>query len=121
MKTKINKTKIGSAKTKTGVTKTIVLPIQISGTPTLNEDQQENAKDQMAEEMTEEHLEDPMQYLRDIYGDQEATKEAIRIAGIDIDEASEDAISQDGWQHFLARYDGNSNELESGFTYWRTN
>jgi hypothetical protein len=81
----------------------------------------DNAVEEAVEKMTEEQLEDPMQYLEDIYGKQDAMKEAIRIAGIDIDEATDDAISQDGWQHFIASYDGNSIDLPNGRVLVRTN
>jgi hypothetical protein len=40
---------------------------------------------------------------------------------IDIDEAAEDAIDVDGWEHFVAHYDGESHELNSGVVYWRMN
>lgn len=40
---------------------------------------------------------------------------------INIDEAVEDAIATDGWQHFLARYDGKSYETKSDYVYWRIN
>jgi hypothetical protein len=75
----------------------------------------------LAENMTEELLKDPMSYLEDIYGKEDAVKEAIRIAGIDIDAAAEDAVDTDGAEHFLAHYDGNSYETKSGLVYWRTN
>lgn len=74
----------------------------------------------VAEKMAEERLKDPMGYLEEIYGD-EAAAQAIKIAGFDIDAAAEDAIDTDGWQHFLARYDGNSEETRSGFVFWREN
>jgi len=67
-----------------------------------------------------EILADPLEYLRDIYGP-DAVKEAIRIAGINIDEAAEDAVAADGDGHFLASYDGNVNSLPSGGDYWRHN
>jgi hypothetical protein len=76
--------------------------------------------DEFAEDMTNDQLRDPMEYLRDIFGD-DTTKKAIEIAGIDIDEAAEAAVSEDGPEHFVARYDGNSSETKSGFVYWRTN
>ena len=76
--------------------------------------------DAFAEDMTDDQLKDPMEYLRDIYGENTA-KKAIEIAGIDIDEAAEDAVSEDGPEHFVARYDGKSHETKSGFVYWRTN
>jgi len=74
----------------------------------------------VAEKMAEERLKDPMEYLDDIYGD-DAAAQAIQIAGIDIDAAADDAVDTDGWQHFLARYDGNSSETKSGFVFWREN
>ena len=46
---------------------------------------------------------------------------AIEIAGIDIDAAADDAVDTDGWEHFLARYDGKSHETDSGLVYWRVN
>lgn len=74
----------------------------------------------VAEAMTEEQLKDPMSYLEDIYGD-EAVEQAIKIAGIDIDAAAEDAVDTDGAEHFLARYDGNYHETKNGLVYWRSN
>ncbi len=40
---------------------------------------------------------------------------------IDVDEAAENAIDVDGWEHFIAHYDGVSHELNSGVVYWRMN
>lgn len=75
----------------------------------------------VAEKMTEERLKDPMEYLEEIYGDEAAAK-AIEIAGIDIDAAAEEAVRDDGPEHFLARYDGNYYTTSpSGFVYWRDN
>lgn len=77
--------------------------------------------EELAEAQTKEQLKDPMQYLEDIYGDEAAAK-AIEIAGIDIDDAAEEAVSSDGPAHFLNSYDGNSYTTKpSGFVYWRTN
>jgi hypothetical protein len=76
--------------------------------------------EELADKITEEKLQDPMQYLEDIYGDDAAAK-AIEIAGIDIDAAADDAVDTDGWEHFLARYDGNSHETASGLVFWRVN
>jgi hypothetical protein len=76
--------------------------------------------EEVAEAMTKEQLRDPMQYLEDIYGDDAAAK-AIEIAGIDINAAAEDAVSTDGPEHFVARYDGNSHTTPSGLVYWRDN
>jgi hypothetical protein len=77
--------------------------------------------EELAEKQTEEQLRDPMSYLEEIYGKEEATKEAIRIAGIDIDAAAEDAVDTDGAGHFLSSYDGSTSETKSGLVYWRTN
>lgn len=74
----------------------------------------------VAEKMAEERLKDPMEYLEEIYGDEAATQ-AIKIAGFDVDAAAEDAVDTDGWQHFLSRYDGNSDETASDFVFWREN
>lgn len=81
----------------------------------------EDAITDLAERITTELLKDPMDYLSDIYGDEEAVKQAIKIAGIDEDAAAEDAVDTDGWEHFLSRYDGNSYETASRFVYWREN
>lgn len=74
----------------------------------------------VADKMTEEQLKDPMAYLEDIYGD-DAAKQAIEIAGIDVDAAAEDAVDTDGEAHFLARYDSNDYHTKSGLVYWRDN
>jgi len=76
--------------------------------------------EELAERQVDEMLRNPMSYLEDIYGPEEAVEQAIKIAGIDIDAAAEDAVDTDGWQHFLAHYDGNSHETASGLVYWRT-
>jgi hypothetical protein len=76
--------------------------------------------DAFADDMTNDQLKDPMSYLRDIYGG-DAAKEAIRIAGIDVDAAAEDAVDTDGPEHFVGHYDGKSHETKSHFVYWRTN
>ena len=62
-----------------------------------------------------------MGYLRDVFGDQDAAKQAIRIAGIDTDAAAEDAIAADGAGHFLSSYDGEVHDLPHGGQYWRHN
>lgn len=74
----------------------------------------------LAEEKTSRDLKDPVDYLVEIYGRDQAIAEAIKIAGIDIDAAAEDAVNTDGPEHFVAPYDGNSHELDCGWVYWRT-
>lgn len=80
-----------------------------------------NEIEELAQKQAESQLQDPMEYLEDIYGREDAAKEAIKIAGIDIDAAADDAVDTDGWEHFLARYDGKSHETDSGLVYWRVN
>lgn len=80
-----------------------------------------NEIEELAQKQAEEQLRDPMAYLEDIYGREDATKEAIRIAGIDIDAAAEDAVDTDGAAHFLSSYDGQSYETPGGLVYWRHN
>lgn len=76
--------------------------------------------EELAASLTEAELKDPMEYLRDIYGD-DAAKKAIDIAGIDIDAAAEEAVDTDGPAHFLSSYDGQSYTTPGGLVYWRTN
>ena len=75
----------------------------------------------MAEAMTEEQLKDPIEYLTDMLGNEEGMKEAVRIGGIDIDAAAEEAVSTDDEGHYLSSYDGNTSNTSNGFVYWRTN
>jgi hypothetical protein len=77
--------------------------------------------EELATKQTESQLKDPMEYLEDIYGREDAVKQAIKIAGIDIDAAAEEAVDTDGPAHFLARYDGNSYTTNAGLVYWRAN
>lgn len=66
-------------------------------------------------------LKNPMQYLEDIYGKEDARKQAIEIAGLDIDKAAKEAINADGAGNYLSSYDGELNETPGGFAYWRHN
>jgi len=84
------------------------------------EDESEAMTDKV-EEMTDSDLSDPIQYIKDIYGDDEGIKKAMEIGGIDIKEASEDAIITDGVAHFLSTYDGNEVELSDGSVMYRVN
>lgn len=77
--------------------------------------------EELAESLTEEQLKDPMEYLQDIYGKEDAVKKAIEIAGLDIEEAAKEAVGADGAGHFLSSYDNNTNVTPSGLVYWRQN
>lgn len=77
--------------------------------------------EELAEGETEQQLKDPISYLSDIYGDEDAVKKAIEIAGIDEKAAAEEAVRVDGVGHFLSGYDGNIHDGPGGIVYWRTN
>jgi hypothetical protein len=83
-------------------------------------EEQTEPSDEWVESKAQEILRDPIEYLRDIYGN-ETMKRAIEIAGINIDEAADEAISADGYAHFLSTYDGHTHELPSGGVWWRHN
>ena len=85
------------------------------------EDPSEEEIEELAEHQTDEEMKDPMQYLEDIYGREDAIKKAIEIAGIDIDAAAEDAVDSDGAAHYLNSYDGKTHVTKSGLVYWRHN
>ena len=78
-------------------------------------------EDEFAEDMTDEQLKDPIGYLEDIYGKEDAQKKAAEIGGIDLDAAAEEAVRVDGAAHFMCSYDGNYDTSPSGFIYWRNN
>ena len=71
--------------------------------------------EEMIEEVTNEKLEDPVQFLKDIYGEEDGIKQAIEQGGIDAQAAAEYAVDADGWPHTL----GNSHDLPSGAVYVR--
>jgi hypothetical protein len=73
------------------------------------------------ENMTSEQLQDPIGYLEEIYGREDAQKKAAEIGGIDTDAAAEEAVRSDGAAHFMCGYDGNYETSPSGFIYWRHN
>jgi hypothetical protein len=77
--------------------------------------------EQLAEKMTEEQLKDPMDYLKELYGKEDAVKKAIEIAGIDERAAAEEAVDTDGMGHFLSPYDGEYQEGPDGIIWWRHN
>lgn len=76
--------------------------------------------DELREAIATDRSQDPMDWIRDIWGDDAAAK-AMEVGGIDFDAAAEGAIDTDGWPHFLCRYDGNYDTTDSGFVWWRDN
>lgn len=77
--------------------------------------------EELAEKMAEDQLSDPMAWLEDIYGKEDAVKKAIEIAGLDIEEAAKEAVGADGPGHFLSSYDGATHITPAGLVYWRQN
>jgi len=71
-------------------------------------------------EYFESQLDDPVGYFVDeagIYTIEELLKQPwIRI---DIEKAAEEAVSTDGWAHFLSLYDGNYHTTKNGLVYFR--
>jgi hypothetical protein len=77
--------------------------------------------EEIKEKTAEERSQDPMQWLQDL-GFENPTEKAIEVAGIDIDGAVDEAISSDGWAHFISYYDGDYRETpRHHYVYWRTN
>lgn len=64
---------------------------------------------------------DPEDYLSDLGVENIFEYAQEHGVGVDIKAAAEEAVSTDGWQHFLCGYDGNSHSLPSGHMYWRQN
>jgi len=80
----------------------------------------DSAWDDYIEATIEEQLEDPVQYLKDMLGDEDGMKTAMRIGGINYREAAEAAVSTDGTAHFLASYSGKEIQLPGGAVAYRT-
>jgi len=89
--------------------------------PNRGEDVPEEAIEALTEAIAKDRAKDPMDWLSDIYGREDATKKAMEVAGIDIGAAAEDAVRIDGWPHFISRYDGNYATTPGGFVYFREN
>lgn len=82
----------------------------------------ENKKDDFVDEMTKDQLDEGLggySHYKGSFGKEEADKLVLDNNLIDIDDASQDAIDTDGWQHFLSRYDGDSTDLNSGKVMWK--
>jgi len=85
----------------------------------------EKAKEQIREEEYDriyDELEDPVQYFVEdsgMYSREDLLK--ANFISIDIEKATEDALSTDGYAHFLNTYDGDATELNSGQVLMRMN
>jgi len=90
------------------------------GDTTLPDDVPNDAVEALKEKYATERAKYPMEFFRDIYGN-EAAKYAIQAAGIDIDAAAEEAVSVDGWPHFMNTYNGDYILTTSDFVVFRTN
>ena len=83
----------------------------------------ENAKEEIREEYYDEiyeALEDPIQYFvedQGIYTREDLLK--ANFITIDISAATSDAVSTDGWAHWLSRYDENYEEIGNGMVIFR--
>lgn len=78
----------------------------------------DEAKQEMVEQMTSEGLKDPMEYLID-QGYEGETLMNFLMPHIDVDEASQDAVDTDGIPHFLAGYDGEQVDTDTGHVLFR--
>lgn len=76
---------------------------------------------EVKEAYANEQAQDPWSRLTDMMGADEAVQYVMQNVGIDVNAAADTAISTDGWEHFLARYDGKSYVTPAGFVYWREN
>jgi hypothetical protein len=84
-------------------------------------DPEDSEIEELAEHETDEELRDPMQYLENIYGREDAVAQALEIAPINTREAAEDVVRGDGPGQRLSGYDGELHETPVGWQYWRTN
>ena len=75
----------------------------------------------VADDLAKAQLKDPMEYMSDLYGRDEAAKKAIEFVGFDLEEAADEAVSSDGAAEFMCGYDGNYQTSKSGFIVWRQN
>jgi ferritin-like metal-binding protein YciE len=57
---------------------------------------------------------DPWEWLNDVYGKEDAIKQALSMVSIDYDKAAADAVNTDGWSHFISSWDRNSIDLANG-------
>jgi len=84
----------------------------------------ESKKDEFVEQMTTDQINEGdggLEHYRFNFGEEEAARIVKENNLIDVNRAADDAISQDGWQHFISSYDEESSETVNGFVYWRIN
>jgi hypothetical protein len=80
----------------------------------------DDARDSCYSSRTDSIVEEGVEsYFTGVFGRDEGVREAIRILGIDVHAAAEDAVNQDGIAHFLAHYDGDEIELPGGAYAYR--
>lgn len=78
-------------------------------------------KETLVEKLVERDADQPLAYLKDLYGADDAMKKAVEIAGIDYASAAEAAVRDDGAGHYLSSYDGETRETpRERWVYWRT-
>jgi len=73
--------------------------------------------EKMIDDHANERLEDPQEFLEEIYGKQDSWKECMKIGGIDTHAAAEWLVGADGWVHTISNNDGLSHDLPSGAIY----
>lgn len=101
----------------------------VGDAPKTEEGSDEPDYESMREELKErataetyEELSDPVQYFVKDHGIY--TLDELRKAPfirIDIDAATDEAVSVDGWPHFVSREDESYETTPAGFVYWREN
>jgi hypothetical protein len=84
--------------------------------PDPTDDQVEEVKDKWVESK----LKDPMDVITEFVSKEDLPKWLSDNIGIETTKAAEAAVSQDGWETFLARVDGNSYTTAGGFVYVQT-
>ena len=75
-------------------------------------------------EMTSEQIEEGnggYDHYASNFGEEEAKKLVMEHGLIDIDAAAADAVSTDGWAHFLSHYDGGYETTDKNIVYFREN
>ena len=77
-------------------------------------------KDDFVDAMCED-WDDPVEWFRDNFGDEQFTEVVTKQNLIDIDAVVDTCIEWDGIAHFIATYDGDELELDDGYYAYRLN